>query len=109
MLNALDPDDAARWRRRGGEIERDGEGRGVFEVGGNDSADAPKREEDAEDGLELGPAEDGKVALLGRSVADIAPGILSAADEEELPVKEELLSLVALDVNESLLEGCSER
>jgi hypothetical protein len=32
---------------------REDRGPGVFEVGGNASVDAPKREEDAEGGLEL--------------------------------------------------------
>ena len=91
MLNALDPDEAARCRRRGGDIETEDDVGCALAVEEDSAAEAKREWVSEDDSMELvGDCEDGNVALLGKGVGTIAPGIFSmevASGMEELPAR----------------------
>lgn len=103
MLNALDPDEAARCRRRGGDIETADDVGCELPVEEDSAADAKREWVSKDDSMELvSDCEDGNVALLGKGVGAIAPGIFSigvTSGMEELPAR--LFLSVLFDVVES--------
>ncbi len=78
MLNALDADEAARCRRRGGDIETEDDVGRALAVEEDSAAEAKPEWVSEDDSMELvGDCEDGNVALLGKGVGAIAPGIFN--------------------------------